>query len=147
MELLLFNTDMGLIPMYGEDFDAKRRLRLGESYKARISVARNIRFHRMFFALINAAWSFQSEKTQAFFHNSVEQFRKTVELMAGHYDTVYSVERKEWQQIPRSIAFDKMDEPEFRELYERIKDVLLSVFLQNIPERVFDEAFANFFNE
>jgi hypothetical protein len=50
---------------------------------------------------------------------------------------VYSIERREWLEIPKSIAFDKMDEAAFSDLYERVKDVILSTFLHNVDEEEF----------
>ena len=94
--------------------------------------------------MINCAWSYQNEKTTAHFKESVEWFRKTVEIAAGHCDTAYSISRKEWIEIPKSIAFDKMDEAEFMDLYERVKDVLFSVFLRDISEYDFRRNLSNF---
>ena len=74
----------------------------------------------------------------------MEIFRKTVEMAAGHCEMVYRLESKEWVEVPKSIAYDKIDEVEFRDLYERVKDVLLLVFLKGISEEEFLDALANF---
>lgn len=137
MELLLYNTPEGLKPCYDDDYDEKKKLKIGETYKAKITLARNVRFHRKYFALINLAWEYQNERTIAHFRNSVELFRKTVEIAAGHCEQVYSIERREWLEIPKSIAFDKMDEAAFSDLYERVKDVIFSTFLHNVDEEEF----------
>lgn len=144
MKILLLNTAEGLKPMYDDDYDEKRRLRLGQVYQAEIKVARNIRFHRLYFALINCAWEYLSERQQQFFHGSRESFRKTVEIAAGHYELVYSVQRKEWMQIPRSIAFDRLSEDEFSALYERVKDVIFSTFLSHVSLEQFLTTLAHF---
>ena len=78
------------------------------------------------------------------FKHSVEQFRKTVEIAAGHCDTVYSISLRSWIDIPRSIAFDKMDEAAFQDLYDRVKDVLFNIFLRNISEEEFMKNLRNF---
>lgn len=138
MELLMLNTPTGLKPMYDEDYDEKKKLKMGEVYKVSVKKARNYQFHKRYFSLINTAWEYQNEKRQEFFHNSVECFRKTVEISAGHCDTIYSLKRKEWVDVPKSIAFDKMDEFEFMNLYDRVRDVLFSTFLTHISQREFD---------
>ena len=97
-------------------------LRIGEVYNAEIKLARNLNFHRKYFALINCAWEYQNEDTTKHFKN-VECFRKTVEIAAGNCEPVYNLQLGQWVEIPKSIAFDKMDENEFRDLYERVKDV------------------------
>ena len=116
MELFLLNTDGGLKPCYDEDYDNKKKLKLGQVYKARITLARNIDFHRKYFALINCAWAYQNEATTSYFKNDVNSFRKTIEVAAGHCDTLFNLRLKEWVDVPKSIAFDKMDELEFRDL-------------------------------
>jgi hypothetical protein len=144
MELLLLNTDGGLKPCYDEDYDNKKKLKLGQIYKAKITIARNIDFHRKYFALINCAWAYQNEKTTAYFKNDINSFRKTIEVAAGHCDTLFNLRLKEWVDVPKSIAFDKMDELEFRELYDRVKDIIFSMFIKNVSEEEFMNNLINF---
>lgn len=144
MEIFLLNTSEGLKPCYDSDYDEKKKLKIGQTYKAKITLARNIQFHRKYFSLINLAWEYQNEKTELFFKHDVEQFRKSVEMLAGWCDTIYSIKRKEWIEHPRSIAFDKMDELEFRELYESVRRVLFEVFLKGITEEEFMKNLVNF---
>ena len=144
MELNLLNTAGGLVPCDDNDYEEKRKLKIGQIYKATIKLNRNYRLHRKYFALINCAWAYQNERQTAFFKGSVEIFRKTMEMAAGHCERVYSIEHKEWQDVPKSIAFDKMDEAEFRELYERVKDVLFATALRGVSEEEFLDALANF---
>jgi hypothetical protein len=144
MELNLLNTAGGLVPCDDNDYEEKRKLKVGQIYKATIKLNRNYRLHRKYFALINCAWAYQNERQTAFFKGSVEIFRKTMEMAAGHCERVYSIKHKEWQDVPKSIAFDKMDEAEFRDLYERVKDVLFATALRGVSEEEFLEALANF---
>lgn len=144
MELHLLNTAGGLVPCDDNDYEEKRKLKVGQIYKATIKLNRNYRLHRKYFALINCAWAYQNERQTAFFKENVEIFRKTMEMAAGHCERVYSIEHKEWRDIPKSIAFDKMDEAEFRDLYERVKDVLFATALRGVSEEEFLDALANF---
>lgn len=143
MDIYLLNTPSGLKPCYDEDYDKKKKLKIGETYKAKITVARNINLHRKYFALINCAWAYQNERVTKHFRESVDSFRKTVEIAAGHCETVYNLKLKSWIEIPKSIAFDKMDEMEFRDLYDRVKGILFSTFLTGVDE---DEFLANLIN-
>lgn len=126
MKLYLMNTEVGLKPMYDSDFDEKKKLKLGKVYEAYIKTARNYEFHKKYMKLFRISWEILGEKTHSFFR-SVENFRKTIEISAGHYEPVYSIERKEWIEQAKSIAFDKLTEEEFQELYERVKDVLWQI--------------------
>lgn len=144
MKINLQNTARGLIPLYDDDYEEKRKLKIGEVYTAEIRLARNYQFHRKYFALIHCAWEYQNEKVQEHFHNSKESFRKTVQIAAGHCDTYYSIARKGWIEESKSISFEKMEEAEFQELYNRVKDVLFTHFLKNISEAEFMKNLANF---
>ena len=143
MKILCKNEMFGLVPMFDNDYENKRKLKFGEVYQVEIKKARNYEFHKKYFSLINTAWEYQNEATTKFFKNSVEQFRKSVEVSAGHCDTVFNINLKTWVDIPKSIAFDKMDEFEFQELYNNVKTVLFAVFLKNISE---DEFMSNLIN-
>lgn len=144
MQLYCQNTSRGLVPLYDDDFDKKRTLKVGETYRVEVRKPRNYRFHKKYFALINCAWEYQSEKRRWFFRNSIELFRKTVEISAGHCEQVYSISKKEWLEIPKSISFDKMDEETFSTLYERVKDVLYDVFLKDVNKEDFEKNLINF---
>lgn len=144
MKLYLNNTAAGLVPLYDDDYEQKRKLRLGKVYLAEIKLARNVQFHRKYFALIKCAWEYQNESVQSFFHNDCNLFRKTVEVAAGICDRVFNLRLKEWVDIPRSISFSAMDEAEFAEMYERIKDVLFSTFLKDIDYKEFQSNLINF---
>lgn len=144
MELKLLNTRAGLIPLYDEDFDEKKKLKIGGEYLATIKVIRNLQFHRKYFALINAAWALQSEGIVEHYRDNINAFRKSIEVAAGYYEEVYSIARGEWLQVPKSIAFTKMDEAEFSELYERVKDVLFRIFLKGVKEEEFLSIMQNF---
>ena len=144
MELYLLNTTSGLKPCYDEDYEEKKKLKIGETYKVKITLARNLQFHKKFFALINCAWEYQNEKVVEFFHHNKDAFRKTVVIAAGWYEPVYSIDKKEWTQNYKSIAFDKMDEAEFMDLYDNVKGVLFQTFLRHIDEEEFMKNLINF---
>lgn len=143
MELYLLNTSVGLKPLYDADFEERKKLKIGETYKATLKVPRNLAFHRKYFALINCAWEYLTEAQQEPFAN-IEQFRKHLEVAAGHYDQWYSPDYNLHLHIPKSIAFDKMSGDEFSDLYRRIKDVLFARFLTNISEEEFCKNLINF---
>ena len=144
MKLLLQNTSTGLVPLYDADYDEKKKIKIGAIVKADIKFARNYEFHKKYFALINCAWEYQNEKTTAFFKENINLFRKSVEISAGHCDLVYSIKRKEWVEQSKSISFEKIDEKEFQELYDRVKDVLWAVFLKHISVEEFKKNLINF---
>lgn len=144
MKLHVLNTSQGLIPLYDDDYEEKRKLKIGEKYSVEIKKARNVQFHRLYFALINCAWEYLNEAQSEFFHNNKTVFRKSLEVSAGHCDKVFSFKLKDWVDIPKSISFDKMSEFEFRELYERVKDVIFNTILRTITVEEFESNLINF---
>jgi len=145
MKLTLLNTPYGLVPCYDDDYDEKKKLKIGEEYVANISLIRNPKFHRKYFAMINLAWEYQKEERQRFFKNSVEKFRETLQMAAGYSETTYNYDLKAWTDMPKSIAFDKLDEAAFEELYIKVRQVLLDVFIKGVvSEEEFINMLANF---
>lgn len=144
MKLHVLNTSQGLIPLYDDDYEEKRKLKIGEKYSVEIKKARNVQFHRLYFALINCSWEYLNEAQSEFFHNNKTVFRKSLEVSAGHCDKVFSFKLKDWVDIPKSISFDKMSEFEFRELYERVKDVIFNTILRTITVEEFESNLINF---
>lgn len=144
MILFCTNTARGLVPNYDEDFDKKKKLKIGQVYQVDVKQARNYELHKKYFALINCAWEYQNERVVEHFKNSIELFRKSVEIAAGHSDTIYSIARKEWIEQPKSISFAKMNEFEFQELYESVRNVLFTIFLKDIREEEFMQNLVNF---
>ena len=129
--------------MYDEDYDLKKRLKVGQSYVADVKVARNVGFHRKYWALLNAAWSLLPERTSNGFR-SLEGFRSYVIVAAGFYELYFNPRLKEFVEVPRSISFEKMDEVEFSELYNRSKDVIWSIVGRYVSEEDFERCLINF---
>lgn len=132
------------MPMYDDDFDEKKKLKKGQAYIASISVFRNVGLHRKYFALLNCAWEYMTEAQQDFYHNNKEYFRKSVEVSAGYCDSIYNHRLKTFVDIPKSVAFDKMEESEFQDLYRDVKHVINNVILRHISEEEFNKVLINF---
>lgn len=144
MKIRLVNTSTGFVPETDEDYEVKRKMKIGRVYEATIKEVRNPKFLRMYFALIKCAWEYLTDAQRQFFYDNVDSFRKTVEIAAGHCEPVYNRTRNEWLDMPKSIAFDKMTESEFSVLYERVKDVLFTLFISNVNKDDFEKELINF---
>ena len=89
-----------------------------ELVKVTLKKQRFVPLHRKYFALINTAFDNQNN-----FKNP-DTFRKFIEIEAGYYTPIYKPNTGEVYKIPQSIAFDKLDELEFRELYSSVCDYI-----------------------
>lgn len=143
MKLNLLNTAHGLVPLYDEDYDEKRKLKVGQVYQAEVKTQRNYKFLRKAFALLNAAWELMDERQQAGWR-SKEGFRQYLTVTAGHYDVYYNQRLQSFVEYARSWSFDSMTEEEFSDLYDRMKDVIFAVLGDKVTEEVFERVLSNF---
>lgn len=144
MKLYLLNTREGLKPLYDEDYDEKKKLKIGETYEAVIKRPRNLSFHRKYFALLRCSWEYLNEQQQSFFKNSLEVLRKSLEVTAGWCEPCFDLETQSWLHIPKSISFEKMKEDEFNTLYNNVRDILFTSIIPNISKEEFERNLVNF---
>ena len=143
MKLLVVNTPRGLVPLGDDDYEQKRKLKLGETYSVEVKVVRNVDFHRKYFALIAYAWEFLDEQETERFKDK-ENFRKYIEIAAGHCDVIFHPRLQEFVEIPKSIAFAKMDNTAFSDLYGRVKDVIFSIIGDRVTQEEFERLLIDF---
>lgn len=144
MRAYLVKTHQGLVPATEADQEALDSLTVGRTYGVDIKSTRNVRFHNKYMSLMRTAWEYMKEKQQEFFRNSFDTFRKTIEVASGCCERVYNINRHEWFEVPKSIAFDKMSEDEFRTLYERVKDTLFATVLKHVGQEEFLQTLNNY---
>lgn len=143
MKLMVINTPRGLVPLGDDDYEEKKKLKLGETYSVEVKVARNIDFHRKYFALISYAWEFLSESEVESFKTK-ENFRKYLEISAGHCDVLFHPRLQEFVEVPKSISFSKMDDTEFSDLYGRVKDSIFFIIGDRVTEDEFERILIDF---
>lgn len=143
MKLLVINTPRGLVPLGDDDYEQKRKLKLGGTYSVEVKVVRNVDFHRKYFALIAYAWEFLNEQEAERFKDK-ENFRKYIEIAAGHCEVIFHPRLQEFVEIPKSIAFAKMDNTAFSDLYGRVKDVIFSIIGDRVTQEEFERLLIDF---
>lgn len=143
MKLLVVNTPRGLVPLGDDDYEEKKKLKLGQTYSVEVKVVRNVDFHRKYFALIAYAWEFLDERETGRFKDK-ENFRKYIEIAAGHCDVIFHPRLQEFVEIPKSISFAKMDNTAFSDLYGRVKDVIFSIIGNRVTQEEFERLLIDF---
>lgn len=133
MEIKVIKTNGGLFPFDDDDYKMLKRIKEGQPCKVTVKNTRNIYFHRKYFALINTAWEYLTERQERLY-GTKEAFRKTLQIAAGYFEPLFDMQEGRFIKSPSSIAFDKMTEEEFEDLYDRVKDVLLQSVLTHITE-------------
>ena len=134
MKILVKKTLSGLIPVSKTEYDKLQecRLKIGETYQIDIKKPRNVKFHRKFFVLINLCFENQEN------YNNIDHLRHDLIVEAGFYEKVFDLNGIETLRA-RSMSFAKMDDIEFKELYNRVADVVcrfLSISNEVLAEQV-----------
>ena len=143
MKLMVVNTPRGFVPYGDDDYEQKSKLKIGDTYSVDIRVVRNLDFHRQYFALISYAWEFLNEEETRKFKTK-EGFRKYLEIAAGHCEVFFHPTLQDFVEMPKSISFGSMDNAEFSELYERMKDVIFSIIGSRVSQQEFERLLIDF---
>lgn len=99
--------------------------------KIQVSVPRNIRHHRMFFALINLVFDAQREPRLFPTH---EALLDALKIAIGHVREVRGI-RGEIYIVPDSISFGRMDNIAFREFFDAAVRVIIEKILPGVDKR------------
>lgn len=110
MDIWLTRTLAGLVPADEAAKQAVKRWKIGETLKCSVRKPRDYTNHKKYFALLNLTFENQEKYT------SFEHFRKAVQIAAGHVDELITIEG-EIVFIPKSIAYDALDEMEFDKVF------------------------------
>lgn len=125
-----------LIPVDDNALAFVRAIKTGSGVTVDVKRARNIKFHRLFFSLMNLAFDmWEPPKDREYrgmaIQKNFDRFREDVLILAGHYDASYSIDGGV-QLRAKSIAFANCDEDEFKAVYSSVLNV--------VWERIFKQA-------
>jgi Protein of unknown function (DUF1367) len=137
-DVYLRRTLSGFAPADEAATEALRRIKQGATVLAEIRQPRNVRFHRMFFGLLQTTWQACGDWP------SVEALLRELKFRTGHVDRQRVVDRKSGEVlaeivVPRSISFAAMSEPEFHEFYERCIRVICGDMVPGLEDAVLRE--------
>lgn len=110
MDIWLTRTLAGLVPADEAAKQAVKRWKIGETLKCSVRKPRCYTNHKRYFALLNLTFENQDKYT------SFEHFRKAVQIAAGHVDELITIDG-EVVFLPKSIAYDALDEMEFSKVF------------------------------
>jgi hypothetical protein len=116
-----------LVPDDGLSEERLLSIAEGVPVKATVTVPRNIKFHRLFFKLLDVVFKAQDEPKQ---FPTEKIFMRELKKAMG-FGAFYKDSDGKTDFIEDSIAFDKMDDTEFREFFNRAVDIILINILPN----------------
>ena len=134
MKIQVVKTSNGFLkPAYNSDYDLFSKIKPNEIIEIEYKKKRNVRFHRLFFALMNLAYENQEAYT------ILDVMRKDIIKHAGYYTEHINAITGEITQEPNSISFSNMEETEFNKLYTDCKTVIsqwLGIDNEQITEEI-----------
>lgn len=148
MQMLLVKNRGALYPADLGSIDYLEKMTPGELVNVKVTRMRDGRRHRKFFAMLRVAfdmWSPEPVEHPAGSGNyivpekSPEVFRNWATVKAGYYDVV-GLPDGGVKAVPKSIAFDKMEEDEFQQLYSNVLDILLQIPNEEMGRAEFEDA-------
>ena len=143
MKLVCRVTQQGLRPLYGSDYDEHKRLKEGDEVVVEIKRARNVKFHKKYWALLRLTIDNMPEEVLDNYHiHTAEDLNRIVKYFLGYADLVQVGELQYLQE--RSIAFDKMSESDFETFYNRAVQLIASDFLKGVTGAEIEEEISRF---
>jgi len=134
MKVQVVKTINGIIkPAYDSDFECFKKMPANEVFEIEYKKQRNVKFHRKFFALLKLAYENQSD------YRLMEDLRRDLLITSGNYEEVVNRITGEVYKIAKSISFSSMDEIQFNEVYESVKNIIikwLGITNENINEEI-----------
>lgn len=120
-----------------------RSIKAGAGMVVEVKKARNIRFHRKFFSLLQLAfdvWEPHGERTWngMAVRKDFERFREDITILAGHYDVSYGLDGNV-KLAAKSISFGNCDDLEFERVYNGVLDVVWEKILKEANFRSKEE--------
>lgn len=105
--------------------EALSKIKMGSAVSVEIKRPRNIQMHKLYWALIGIVHENQDR------YETTEQLHSAIKIAAGHYDLLTMPSGQEYK-IPKSISFEKMDQTEFSQFYDRVCDLVAKHFLPGV---------------
>lgn len=144
MDIHLVRTSLGLQAYGDDDYELLHKIKVGSIVKAKIVQPRNVKFHRKFFSMINAAWDCLTEQ-QRINLRSKENFREQLLICSGFSEPLFDINGQKFLERAKSISFSKMDEPAFNEVYSKVLDTILTLLVADgVSEDEFNNILKNY---
>ena len=127
MEIYLKKQGHCLIPDSNADNDKIALWADGDLIKCTTHKVRNPKFHRLVFAFLN--FIFQNQERYETLDDLLIEFK----LRSGYY-AEHVTTKGVLVYVPKSISFEKCDELQFRELYNKWIDIAIKYFVPTMTK-------------
>jgi len=120
MLLQLVRTEIGLVPVDDASVKAVSKIKIGYDVYCEYKPRRNMKFHKKYFALLNAVILNQEH------YKTVDNLHEAIKFKGGYYETIIPLDASPFLKT-KSIAFHSLDNQEFEEFYSVALDECLNL--------------------
>ncbi len=131
VKIVLHRTLSGLQAVDDADKELLAKVNVGTWVTCEIKQARNIQFHRKFFALAKLVYENLPENIH---YANQDQFLVALKVALGHCDTVICKDGST-AYIPSSISFASMDDLAFSDFYDKAVRIVVKYFLPGVTSQ------------
>ena len=129
MLLQLVRTEAGLVPVDDKSVEAIKKVKIGYDIFAEYKPRRSMKFHKKYWALLNAVLINQEH------YKTADNIHEAVKYRAGYYETIFTLGGDKFIKT-RSIAFHSMDNMEFEAFYNTAIDVCVELVGDDAVEEI-----------
>ena len=140
MALTLFLSRIGnsLFAQSAMAIEQISTLQTGKEVKCVVTSPRNLKHHKMLFALLNIVWENQPDPPM---FPTLESLLDAIKIATGHTREIYDLDGNLYI-APASISFAEMDQENFRQWFDKAVNVIIEKILYNLNKAtVYKEVF------
>lgn len=135
MKILLRRSGRALLPCTGHDYDIISKIPEDIDIICEVSIKRNVRYHRLFFAVMRTVFDNIPERIAQEYHiSSVDTLVDRIKIDLGEF-TTEDIGGEKVLQL-KSISFAKMDQSEFESFFNRAIDIISKKYLPGVTREL-----------
>lgn len=143
MKLWVFKQSGSLKPCTSEDKEGIDKMPVGEPFMISYVKVRNPYHHRKYFAFIAKVYENLPEKYDGNWPDK-KSFRKAMQMYAGYFVETVTL-KGERQLQPASIEFEELDEMEFSDVHNKVKNFIGQRILPDIGPDIVEKEIEPFY--
>lgn len=134
----------GLYPASDIESEKMKRFKNNELYTVDLKTTKNPSFHRKVFSFFNFCFEhWLSGKEYMSTPEQFDNFRKDMTITAGYYNEYYNIDGSVKVEA-KSLAYAKMEQSEFEEVYSAIINVALRKIFKTTDENTYNQLLSFF---
>lgn len=114
MKIVCRKVGRSLVPVDDEGFDALAKIKDGRDVTVEFKMARNPRHHRLMFQVFR----FVQMHCEMMSGCSIERIKTAIKIATGYVETFVDCQTGKACYVPRSMAFEAMDQTEFNQFFD-----------------------------